>query len=57
MNDDNMKYVLETVENEGLCYAMVNYSDFPNVDSETFHAKRKALVDAYEDLAGWLGVE
>jgi hypothetical protein len=45
-----MGYFLETVEDEGLWYAVDSYSDFEEIKDPDFHQRRQAFLDAGREL-------
>ena len=53
---DTKQYVLEMVDNEGLAYAMIHYSEFKEYKNEEFHRLRRQFVEAYKELSDYLGV-
>ena len=44
-----MKDVLYTVEDEGLDYAMCNYSDWSDIKDTKFHELRNTFLNTYRD--------
>lgn len=57
MKPKDVKYIHDTVENEGFHYAFIHYSDFEEVKDDHFHKLRKAYVEATNALADYLGLE
>jgi hypothetical protein len=58
LNAKQLKYVLDTVDNEGFDYAFRHYSDFKDeVSDAKFHELREAYVKAAEELAEYVGAE
>jgi hypothetical protein len=49
--------VKDRVEAEGFEYAFISYSDFAEVNDPEFHRRRKAYVDARNELAAYIGLE
>lgn len=53
----DLRYVVDTVENEGFYYAMKDYSDFKEVKDEEFHKLRKEFLEAGERLGKYLRLD
>lgn len=53
----DLRYVVETVENEGFFYAMKDYSDFKGVDDEEFHRLRNQFLNAAKELGEYLRLD
>ena len=53
----DLRYVVETVENEGFYYAFRDYSDFKEVEDEEFHRLRMEFLKAGERLGKYLRVD
>lgn len=54
MNAKDLRYVRDTIENEGFHYAFVNYSDFEQVKDRKFHSLRRAYEKAAKALAEYI---
>ena len=50
----NMKDVLYTVEDEGLDYAMCNYSDWSDIKDTKFHELRNTFLNAKNELEQYI---
>ncbi len=57
MKTSDKESVQEIVENEGLDYAMFNYSDFKEIKDTKFHELRQQYIDSAKVLAEYIGVE
>jgi len=61
MSEDNyrnsLKYVTDTVDQEGFDYAFTGYSEFKEVKDEKFHELRRDYLKAADELASYLGVD
>lgn len=54
MTEEEIEYLSEVIENEGLNYAFINYSSFENITNTEFHRLREAYVNAEERLEKFL---
>lgn len=54
MKKEDREYLLATIENEGFCYAFVDYSYFNEIKDEEFHRLRKAFIEAKEALEKYI---
>ena len=52
-----LKYIRETIENEGFDYTFAHYSHFEEVDWPEFHKLRVKYLKSRNDLLELLGVE
>lgn len=50
MKKEDAEYILACVDNEGLDYCFMQYSDFKKIKDKKFHELRKAYVDAADKL-------
>ncbi len=53
----DLRYVVETIENEGFYYAMKDYSDYTEVEDEEFHKLRKEFLETGEKLGEYLRID
>jgi spore coat protein CotH len=53
-SENTLEFVKYVADNEGLDYALRNYSDFKNVKDKKFHALRKAYIVAAEAMEEYL---
>lgn len=51
-----MEYVMDTIDNDGLDYAMTHYSDYKEVEDEEFHDLRECFLRARKQLTDYLGL-
>ena len=48
-------YVKDTIECEGFQYAFEDYTDFPDIEDETFHELRRNFLKALVQLQDYIG--
>lgn len=53
---EHLEYVRETIENEGVYYAFIHYSDFEEIKDEKFHELRKAFEKSAKELVEYCGL-
>ena len=56
MEYNTFKYVRAVVRNEGLHYAFTHYSEFDEVEDESFHTLRLAYLKASKELEEYVTV-
>jgi len=54
MTGKEKKFVLDVIENEGLDYSFVHYSDFKEVEDKKFHELKDAYLKAREELKSYI---
>lgn len=52
-----LTYVRECVEEEGMYYAFVGYSDFKEVEDKELHKLKEEFLDASKKLAEYLRLD
>ena len=52
-----LKYILDTVENEGFDYAFAHYSNFHDIKNDEFHKLRRVFLKARKELQEYLGID
>jgi hypothetical protein len=57
MKAKDKEFVLDCVDTEGFEYAFVFYSEFSEIEDETFQELRGRFVDARKELAEYIGLE
>jgi len=57
MRPKDVKYVHETIDNEGFDYAFVNYSDYEDIKDEEFHKHRLEFLAARKKFVEFLGLD
>jgi hypothetical protein len=57
MEAKDLDYIRETVDCEGFDYAFVHYSDFKEIEDETFHRLRRVFLKARKRLCEHLNLE
>lgn len=53
MNIEEKEYIQATIENEGVYYAFIHYSDFEEIKDDKFHELRKAFEKAAKELVDY----
>ena len=57
MKAKDLDRIREKVEEEGLYYTFVHYSDFEDVQDDIFHKLRKRFENAARELSEYLNVD
>jgi len=57
MKGKDLKYILETIENEGFDYTFNDYDDFEGIKDEEFHKLRMKYLQSREELSDYLGID
>lgn len=57
MNNEDKKYVLSKINQEGFHYCFESYSDFKEVKDEEFHRLRLAYLKSVKDMQDYLKLD
>jgi len=54
MNEEERKYLLSRINNEGFDYCFIHYSDFKEIKDKDFHKYRKRYIKAQKELLQYI---